>query len=33
VPSELAVNRFFSNVRGTIALAHYPGETNNATCH
>jgi cyclophilin family peptidyl-prolyl cis-trans isomerase len=33
VTNELGVGRFFSNVRGTIALAHYPGQTNNATCH
>jgi cyclophilin family peptidyl-prolyl cis-trans isomerase len=33
VTNELGIGRFFSNVRGTIALAHYSGETNNATCH
>lgn len=33
VANEMGVNRFFSNVRGTLSLAHYPGETNNATCH
>jgi cyclophilin family peptidyl-prolyl cis-trans isomerase len=33
VTNELMSGSFFSNVRGTIALAHYPGQTNNATCH
>lgn len=33
VTNELMRGSFFSNVRGTIALAHYPGQTNNATCH
>lgn len=33
VTNELGSGQLFSNVRGTIALVHYPGETNNATCH
>lgn len=33
VTNELAVSRVLSNLRGTIALAHYDGETNNGTCH
>jgi cyclophilin family peptidyl-prolyl cis-trans isomerase len=33
VANERGVGRFFANERGTLALAHYPGETNNATCH
>ncbi len=33
VTNELMIGSFFSNRRGTIALAHYPGQTNNATCH
>ena len=33
VTNELMTGLFFSNGRGTIALAHYPGQTNNATCH
>lgn len=33
VTNELGLNSFFSNARGTLALAHYPGETNSATCH
>lgn len=33
VTNELTVGRVLSNLRGTIALAHYDGETNNGTCH
>jgi len=33
VTNELGRGQFFSNQKGTIALAHYPHETNNATCH
>jgi peptidyl-prolyl cis-trans isomerase A (cyclophilin A) len=33
ITNEFGVGRFFSNLRGTIAMAHYPGQTNNTTCH
>ena len=33
VTNELMTGGFFSNQRGTIALAHYAGQTNVSTCH
>lgn len=32
ITNELGVGTFFSNVRGTIAMVHYPGQPTNTTC-
>jgi peptidyl-prolyl cis-trans isomerase A (cyclophilin A) len=32
ITNELGAGTFFSNLRGTIAMAHYPGLTNDTTC-
>jgi peptidyl-prolyl cis-trans isomerase A (cyclophilin A) len=33
ITNELGVGTFFSNLRGTIAMVHYPGLTNDTTCN
>jgi len=33
ITNELGVGTFFSNLRGTIAMVHYPGQITNTTCN
>ena len=33
ITNELGAGTFFSNLRGTIAMVHYPGQPTNTTCH